>query len=136
MTLLIVLVCAVIAMVVGGVWYGPLFGKKWMKIAVRDAGDIEERKKMQKASMKLYIIQFVLTLLQVFILAFYVNTFRNFSGVQNAFLIWLAFVMPTVAGASMWNNDSKKIKWSRFLIQAGYQLVMFIIFGLILSIWR
>ena len=43
--------------------------------------------------------------------------------------------MPTVAGAAMWNNDSAKISWARFMIQAGYQLVLFVMFGLILGAW-
>jgi hypothetical protein len=48
----------------------------------------------------------------------------------------VAFVMPIIAGTAMWNNDSKKIAWTRFLIQSGYQLVIFIIFGLILGFWK
>jgi hypothetical protein len=43
--------------------------------------------------------------------------------------------MPTIAGTAMWNNDSKKISRARFLIQAGYQLILFVSFGAILGIW-
>ena len=28
---LAIIVCAVVSMIVGTIWYGPLFGKKWMK---------------------------------------------------------------------------------------------------------
>ena len=34
----------------------------------------------------------------------------------------------------MWNND-KKDAWARFLIQAEYQLVVFLIFGALLAYW-
>jgi hypothetical protein len=43
-----VLVCGVLSMVIGFVWYGPLFGKKWMEIVGATFKDIEERKRMQK----------------------------------------------------------------------------------------
>jgi hypothetical protein len=55
---------------------------------------------------------------------------------MNGFLIWLAFVMPTVAGSSMWNANSNKIKWAQFYIQAGYQLVLFLVFGALLIAWK
>lgn len=130
-----VIVCAVLGMVIGSIWYGPLFGKAWMKICGATDLDKEARKKMQKAAMPLYMIQFGLALFQVWVLAYYIEGWAAASGVINALWIWAAFVMPTIAGAAMWNNDSTKIKWSRFLIQAGYQLVCFVVFGLILGAW-
>jgi hypothetical protein len=131
-----VLVSAVLAMVVGAIWYGPLFGKKWMQVIGISASDLKARKKMQKSAGKLYVIQFLLTLFQVYVLAFYIAGWTDASGVENALWIWAAFVIPTVAGAAMWNNDSAKISWARFLIQGGYQLVLFVMFGLILGYWQ
>lgn len=122
-----VLVCGVVSMVVGSVWYGPLFGKKWKEII----GVSEKPTGMGK----LYFTQFVLSLVQVYVLAHFVSAWDG-KGVVTALWIWLGFLMPMAAGASMWNNDSSKIAWSRFLIQAGYNLVLFVIFGLILSAWR
>jgi hypothetical protein len=72
----------------------------------------------------------------VYVLAFYIAGWTDASGVENALWIWAAFVIPTVAGAAMWNNDSAKISWARFLIQGGYQLVLFVMFGLILGYWQ
>jgi CRISPR/Cas system-associated protein endoribonuclease Cas2 len=54
----------------------------------------------------------------------------------TALLIWLGFTVPIIAGGVMWNNEPKKIAFQKFLIQAGYQLILFIIFTLILSAWR
>ncbi len=135
---LAVLACAVISMIVGSIWYGPLFGKKWMQIIGADKLDEIQRKEMQKSAMPLYGVQFVLSILQAYILACYIGigSWIEISGVFNALLIWVAFVMPTVAGSSMWNNNPTKIKWAQFLIQAGYQLVLFIIFGFVLFMWQ
>ncbi len=131
-----VLVCGVLAMVIGYVWYGPLFGKKWMEVVGATEMDINERKKMQASAGPLYLVQFLLTLFQAWVLAYYIAGWKEASGVVNSLWIWAAFVVPVIAGTAMWNNDSAKISWTRFLIQSGYQLVIFIMFGLILGYWR
>src|SRR5262245_43328541 len=132
-----VLVCGVVAMVMGFVWYGPLFGKKWMEICGVTAMDEMKRKEMQKKAGPLYLAQFVLVVFQVWVLAWFIGALASVSGgVHTAFALWLAFVMPTIAGSSMWNNDASKVKWAKFFLQAGYQLICFIVFALILTGWK
>lgn len=131
-----ILTCGVLSMVIGYIWYGPLFGKKWMEIIGVTAEDLERRKEMQKGAGKLYLVQFLLTLFQVFILSFFLAMFDRALALEFSFWIWAAFVMPTIAGSSMWNNDSRKIAWARFLIQSGYQLVMFMVFATVINMWR
>lgn len=133
---LAVLVCGVLAMVLGFVWYGPLFGKKWLQVIGATELDLQKRKEMQKRAMPLYAVTFVLALFQAYVLAHYIQGWQDASGVENAIWIWAAFIMPTVAGASMWNNDSATVSWTRFLLQAGYNLVLFSVFGLVLGMWR
>lgn len=133
---LAILVCGVLAMVVGYVWYGPLFGKKWMEVVKATAMDEAARKEMQKRAMPLYAVQFLLVLFQVWVLAYYVEGFTQAPPIGNALWVWAGFVVPTVAASAMWNNDSAKISWARFLIQSGYQLVVFVMFGWILGMWK
>jgi hypothetical protein len=133
---LTLIVCAVLSMVVGAVWYGPLFGKKWMEICRVNPDDLEARKRMEKEAMPLYGMQFVLSFLQVYILAHFVKGWSDVSGIESAVWIWLGFVMPTVAATSMWNNNPSKMKWAAFLIQSGYYLILFILFGYMLGTWR
>jgi len=126
-------VCAVLAMVLGAVWYGPLFGKKWFEIVGADPNDMAAREKMKQGMGKLYLVQFLLTLFQLYILAHFIGAWKEASGLETSLWIWAGFIIPIIAGTAMWNNDSSKIAWSRFLIQAGYQFVLFIMFGLILQ---
>jgi hypothetical protein len=126
---------AVLSMIVGGIWYGPVFGKKWMEIIGFDPSDSEARKKMQKSAGPLYFVQFLLTLFQVLVLAHLVADTDRAGGLERSLWIWAAFVIPTLAGAVMWTSDAGRLKWSRFLIQGGYQLVMFFIYGLLLQFW-
>jgi hypothetical protein len=131
-----IIVCAVISMIIGMIWYGPLFGRKWAQIIGADLDDMEARKRMQKEAGPMYALQFLLSLFQVYVLAYYIAEWKEISGVVNALWIWAGFVVPIIAGTAMWNNDPKKVIWARFLIQAGYQLVCFVLFGLVLSMWR
>lgn len=126
---------AVAAMVIGSVWYGPLFGRQWMVITGVDPDDVARCKEMRKEAMPLYGIQFVLSLLQLYILAHFIQGWTEVSGIENALWIWLGFIMPTVAGLSMWTAHPNKVKWSMFLISSGYQLVLFVVFGWILGTW-
>ena len=123
-------------MVIGSIWFGPIFGKKWMHIVGADKMDMAARKKMQKEAGPLYLIQFLLSLFQAYVLAHYIVCWKDASGVENSLWIWAAFIMPTIAGSCMWNNESAKISWSRFLIQVSYQLILFVTFGLILGMWK
>ena len=133
---LAIAVCAVLSMVIGFIWYGPLFGKQWMKVTGATALDKEARKKMQQSAGPLYGIQLLLSIFQVWVLAYYIQNWSTISGLTNALWIWAAFILPTVAGSSMWNNDKGNVKWARFLIQTGYQLVLFTVYGIILGLWR
>ena len=127
---------AVFSMVLGAIWYGPIFGKKWMEIVGVNPDDLEARKKMQKTAGPLYLIQFLLTLFQVLVLAHLVADTEIAGGVERSLWIWAAFVIPTLAGAVMWTNETGKLKRARFLIQGGYQLVLFTVFGLLLQFWK
>jgi hypothetical protein len=131
-----VLVGAVLSMVIGAIWYGPLFGKKWMEIVGVNPSDLAALEKMKKSATPLYIVQFVLTLFQVLVLAHLIADTKVVGGLERSLWIWAAFIIPTLAGAVMWTNEGSKLKWSRFLIQGGYQLILFIVFGLLLQFWK
>jgi len=131
----IILTCGLLAMALGAVWYGPLFGKRWMRIIGATEIDVLRRKEMQKRAIPLYIIQFVLALFQAYVLFHFIKGWGDASGMETSLWIFGAFIVPTVAAASMWNNDSREVAWSRFLIQAGYYLVLFVAFGYIITTW-
>ena len=93
---------------------------------------------MHKKIAPLYLVQFLLSLFQIFVLAHYLNAnvWPGATSLCNALWIWAGFILPTTAGACMWNGDKKDTAWSKFFIQSGYQLLMFVIFALILSNWK
>lgn len=109
--------------ITGIVWYGPLFGKTWMKIMGVEEMSKEEMRRMQKEMMPMYILQFVLSLITSFVLYHFVQLL----GMSVAFWIWLGFSMPLAAGA-VWDTR-KGYAMKKFLIVAGYQLVTLLILG-------
>lgn len=131
-----VLACGIVSMVLGWLWYGPLFGRLWMQVNDLNPDDVAKREAMQKEAGPLYGVQFLLVLLQVYILAHFVAGWEDASGLESSLWIWLGFIMPTVAGLSMWNAKPGKVRFTMFMLSAGYQLVSFIVFGLILGLWR
>jgi hypothetical protein len=135
-----VLVCAVISMVLGMLWYGPIFGKAWMRVIKADPDcmtDPVKRKEANKKAMPLYLLQFLLALVQIWTLSKYISLgAASSSGLATALCLWVGFVLPTVAGGAMWSGDSRKDAWNRFFLTAGFQLLLFLVFGLILNAWR
>jgi len=68
-SLLGVLLSAVAAMLIGSVWYGPLFGKPWMKSMNMTKKDMENA---QEGMWKIYLIAFVNGLVSYWVFAHFV----------------------------------------------------------------
>lgn len=131
-----VLTCGVLSMVLGALWYGPLFGKRWMRLIGINSNNKKSQQEMQKSAGPLYLAQFLLVLFQIFTLAYFYKDINENLIIQYTLWIWLAFVVPSLAGAIMWTNEKNVLKWERFFIQTGYQLICFTLFGLIFYFWR
>jgi hypothetical protein len=136
---LAIIVSAIMAMVMGFVWYGPFFGKKWMEINNVDAEALKDPVKsgeMTKGMWKLYVSQFILSLIQIGVFGCFLIKIPDMNPYSIGLLIWFGFLMPTVATSSMWNGESTKNCIIRFSIQSGYLLVMFVIYTLIFEIFN
>lgn len=124
-----VIVAAIVNMVVGAVWYSkPLFAKEWSKLTGR------KMDQMGDGSMS-YGVAAIGALLQSYILAHFVvyaaaTTF--WEGVVTGFWLWLGFVAVVVAVHNMFEGRS----WSLWKINAGYFLIVLLINGGLLAVWR
>jgi hypothetical protein len=132
-----VLVCAVAAMVIGMIWHNPkVFGNTYMKALGGDTNITPEKmKEIQKKMWQLYLTQFFLVFLEAWILANYAVAIPTVSATTTALWLWAGFVMPTIAGNWMWNPRPRTWAWKGFLISAGYNLVLFMAFSIILGAW-
>ena len=129
-----VVVAAVVNMLLGWVWYGPLFGKEWSRLMGFGA---DKMKAMQAKGMGgSYLIMFIGSLLMSFILArFVVFTEAGYHiwsasvGFRLGFEVWLGFVAPVTI--SMVLLEGKP--WKLWMIVAGYSLVGLCLMGAILG---
>ena len=131
-SLLPVLVAAIASMVVGFVWYGPLFGKTWISLMGFSKKQMEEGKK--KGMGKTYAILAIGSLLTAYILAHfvkYVNAATIGDAVQLVFWIWLGFIVTIALGSVLWEGKS----WKLFFINIAYQFVSLSIQAIILTLW-
>ena len=133
---LVVGLCTIVAMVLGAVWYGPLFGKQWMRLNGVDPNDQVAVKAMQKGVWVTMFIQLISTFFLVWVLFIYLKAAADeMTQMSNALWIYAGFIVPTLVSTVIWTNELAHNKRTRFLIQAGYNLVIFAIFGYVISMW-
>lgn len=126
--LLGVVVSAIAAMATGFVWYGPLFGKPWMKLMGMKSTDM----KMDAKAKKAYAMNFVGTILMAYVLATFVGATGSktiASGLMIGFWSWLGFVMPVQMTEVLFGGKS----WELYYINTGYQLASLLLMGAILG---
>ena len=131
-----VLVGAVSNMVIGAIWYGPLFGKPWAHMIGMTQADMEKAK--SRGMGKNYAVMFIGSLLMSYTLAHALVFASNFldaygvsAGLMAGFWNWLGFIAPVTVGVVLWENKP----WKLWMINAGYYLVALCVMGVILAVW-
>jgi hypothetical protein len=128
-----VIAATVINMGLGYLWYGPLFGKKWMALMGMDPNmkkDPEMMKKGNMAMMWLVPVSFI----SAYVLAHfiqYTDSTTWMDGAQCGFWLWLGFQLPIVIHAKLFGNSKTELLY----LNAGYLLVSIMIQGALLAVW-
>ena len=126
---LAIIVSAVSAFLLGGLWYSPLlFAKRWMK----ETGITEEQTK--KANMtKIFGLGFLLALLAAFFLAMFIGPHKGAGfGALAGFMSGLGWVF-TFLGISYLFESRTLV---HFLINSIYSILSLTIMGLIIGAWK
>src|SRR6185503_8793604 len=98
-----VVAAAISSMVVGSIWYGPLFGKKFMHEMGMNSWSAEKQAEMKKGMTMMYVWQFIASLVMFYVLAKFMSllSMTDVSGaLQTAFWAWLGFIVPLKLGDS------------------------------------
>ena len=126
-----VLAASVVGFVVGGLWYGPLFGHPWMRSLGMDPDVVKNAPK--KGLRRIFTIVFILQWCMAVCLAFFFgpdittatgSLYGLFTG-----LFWVAFALTV-------NALFEQKPWSYIFINAGYWTVTFVLMGAILGTWH
>jgi len=123
-----ILSATLVGFVVGFLWYGPLFGKVWMK----EAGLSEEDVKNGNMA-KIFGFTAVFQFIMAYCLAmFFGNDITAASGAMYGFLTGFAWVALSVSVLALYEQRSFKY----MLINGGFWTVVFTLMGLIIGAWR
>ena len=126
-------VAAVVAFLIGGLWYSPLlFARQWV---AAHGYTPEQVAAMQRNAPKAYGISFLCFLVMAHILQALVHLTGAegwMYGLHLGFLCWLGFAFTIGLTAQVYSQR----KFAVFVIDAGYQLVYLLVMGAILAAWR
>lgn len=130
-----ILLAAIASMVIGSLWYGPLFGKLFMREMGMDQWSKEKREAEMKKMPQTYFAQFIASLVTFYVLALLIDgLFGGLSaanGVKAALIAWIGFVVPVKLGDALWGG-----KMSLFWLGIGNMLVTFLAAGAIIGAWN
>ncbi len=136
------LICGVISVALGMLWFGPLFGKQYMKYCgVTDEMQKEmssnpaKKAEMNAQMMRGAAIAFVANILTAVMLSGAIGagqSLYNISDLHAALFVpffnWLGFVVPPTLGMVLWENK----KWGHWFLIAAFWLVYMVLAGLVI----
>ena len=143
---LLAIVGAIIAAVVGTVWYSDKtpMGRIHMKaLGFDNLSDEEKKAKMEEAKpmmLKMYGGQMALSFLTAFAVVF-ITTMSVRNGVSLSmamgFIVmnWLCFVVPTIGAGVIWSNCDRSIAWKKFFSDIFSNLVTILLTALLASLF-
>ncbi len=124
-----VIVAAIAYWLLGAVWYGVLFGARWM---VLENVSMEQAKSMNPVLP--YVVSFVLNILIAYSLA-QICIWRNADtigrGASVGVLLWIGFIGPITYTTYMYEMRPKEL----FAINQFYPLAGLVLMGAIIGAW-
>jgi hypothetical protein len=125
---LAVLVAAVVTFVLGGLWYGPLFGKVWRTAEGRTVPDPTQA----KHPVFVYGLSFVLMLIAAAVLALALGPGPS---IDRSFVVGLVVGVGWVATSFGVNYLFAGRRPALLAVDAGYNVVVFALMGLIIGLF-
>ena len=121
--LLAILVAAAAGFLIGGVWYGPLFGKAWMQ-----ARGLTEEELRGGNMLKIYGLTFAFSVSSAVFLGHLLAHFGDMSARSTMMIsvgIALGFIVPAIGTNYLFGQASGKL----FAIDAGYWIIFYAAMG-------
>jgi hypothetical protein len=122
------LVAAIVSFFLGWIWYGPLFGKTWMRLnKVKMSGK-------PKGMGKMMLLSFIGSWITASVLAGLISTFdfSAFNAIGLAIWMWLGFfATTTLLGSVLWDGKP----WGLFVLNGAYWLINLVVMAAVISLW-
>jgi hypothetical protein len=124
-----IIAAALAGFLVGGLWYGPLFGKAWMK-----ARGITRESAASANMPVIFGTTFVLNLVAAFMLDHLYATYDTPVGLHHslviAAIIGVGFVATSIGVNYLFSRQPRSL----FLIDAGYWITIYLVMGAIFGL--
>jgi len=132
-------VAVVVAMPLGFLWFGPVFGAKWAEQMGLAGMDRPDGATMAKSMVNFAIGNFLI----VYVLAHAIGVWRASSwglapdvssltlALDGALFTWLGFFLPLQMGRVAWEQRG----WGLVAINASFDLTRLLVFSFILAYW-
>ena len=135
---LAVLVAGIVIFMLGGLWYSPvLFAKRW--IALQNKTEEQMRAEAAGANMPLmYASAFLTGLIIAWAMAMvfaHIADDMPMNAAHGALfgaLLWLGFAATTSYATALFSGKPRQL----WFIDSAYNLVSFVLAGIILAVWR
>lgn len=118
-----VAIAAIAAFLIGGLWYGPLFSRAWL----RASGVTEEQARTGTA--RVFLSAFLITTIMAIVLAAFIGTAGVIFGATAGFLTGFVWVSGAIGVNYLFEHRNLPL----FLINAGYYTLTFTTMGAILG---
>jgi hypothetical protein len=123
-----VIIAAIVGFPLGALWYGPLFGRPWMA-----ATGITKERAQQANMTRVYATTLLLNLVIATSLAMFIGPEATLlDGLFAGFMAGFTFVAAAFGITYLFEFRPIKL----WLINAGYQVVVFCVMGAILGAWH
>ena len=136
----VAIIAAIVAQfILGFLWYGPLFGKVWM----RELGKPADYKPNSGDMTRAMVIQLISSFLVAFVMSHSLNVWRPSVwmagpdgsaagyGFMSGFFTWIGFFVPLLLAGVAYEGKS----WKLFGINASYYFVSLQAVGMIIAFW-
>jgi len=123
-----VLVSALAAFAIGGLWYSPvLFGKTWQVLVKLTDEDIKDSN-----MVLIFGTTFVLNVIAAIVLDMFIGPEATLGhGLAAALLVSVVWIASSIAISYLYTRKTFKL----FLIDAGYYVTFYAVMGIILGAW-
>lgn len=124
---LAVLAAAAASFVLGGLWYGPLFGGTWTRVS-----GVTEEQLAGGGAGRIFGVSFVLQVVAAGVLAMFIGPDAGFGfAVAAAGSVGLCWVATSLGVIYLFERRPL----AHWLVNGGYVVVAFLLMGVILGAW-
>jgi len=123
-----IMVMAVVSMFIGKIWYSPsLFGS----MMCCSSSKID----CKSCSWGCYLGGFIMFCIMGYVLTHFIHAMHadtSMAGAMVGFWSWLGFIATTMFSKVIWKHKSI----SKFMVCAGYNLVVLLLMGAVFAVWH